>query len=323
MLETAYRNVNKLDSDSAPDGAYGPMNQAWDQSHEGKWYIELQRPGGDLIDGGVATNNTDAIARGLKIIRWGFDQQQSDGGFDCDDAFHSTSFFVESTAHALLLMHDAGYDSQFQSDVDWIKPRLLAAAEWMERPDIETVGKEHNAPYTHRRYLVGDAFGETGVLLDDPALIRHSEGYIEDGLSLQTPKGYNPEKGGYDVSYNAVGLWYAERYYSEVAHGALKSRLYAMLSKGVAWEASRINPDGSVMTEGDSRVGGDDPERDRTGATKVVAFGQVFRALDYWSLISGQPQYEQIAEKVASSAHMISRKSASISIKRDDSPRTT
>jgi hypothetical protein len=69
MMETAFRNVDKIDRDDSPDGAYGKLNRSWDATHQGQWFIEEQRSGGELIAGGVVAANTGAIKRGLGILR--------------------------------------------------------------------------------------------------------------------------------------------------------------------------------------------------------------------------------------------------------------
>jgi hypothetical protein len=299
MRHSAYRNVPRLNPESAPDGAYGPVNRAWHETHEGNWYIEEQRYGADLAAGGIATNDTAAIERALKIFEWGFKQQQSDGGFRCPDSFHSTSFFVEAVAHSLLLIEGSEYASRYRETVDGMKPKLAAAAHWMTRPANENPGREHNKPYTHRRYLVAAALGETGVLLKDRELIAHSASYIHDGIQQQDASGFNPERAGYDSSYHAVGMFFAERYYTIVADDSLRAALRTMLEKGVRWEASRIRENGEVSTEGNSRVGGARVEKGRSGKEKTVAYGTVYRAFEYWSVISGETSWSDLAKRVA------------------------
>jgi hypothetical protein len=304
MRRTAYRSVSRLDTDNAPDGAYGSVNRAWDLNHSGKWFIEEQRYGGDAISGGIATHDAEAINRGLRILKWGFDQQQPDGSFDCPDAFHSTSFFVEATAHSLLSLQASEYAGRYSSAVADLTPRLVKAALWMIRPDIEEAGKKHNQPYTHRRYLVACALGETGLLVRNERLIQQSRRYVKDGLLLQDWSGYNPEKGGADTSYNAVGVFFAERYYTIVSEGALKTRLYKMIDRAIRWEALRINPDGTIDTTGNTRVGGDQTEAGRSGSPKKIDAGHVFRCFAYWALISQDASYQDLAYKVATAAHM-------------------
>lgn len=299
MRQSAYRNVRRLNPESAPDGAYGTVNTAWDATHTGNWYIEEQRYGADLVGGGIATHDTSAIDRGLLILGWGFQQQQPDGGFRCPDAFHSTSFFVEAAAHSLLLIEASEYGGRYHDATAGMKGRLLAAAKWMTNPKNEVPGREHNQPYTHRRYLVGAALGETGVLLHNAELIGHSENYIREGIALQDPAGFNPERGGWDSSYHAVGTFYAECYYTIVAGDAIRPALRAMLEKAIRWEAGRTNAEGEVSAQGNTRVGGAREEKGRSGKTKTLAYGTIYRAFEYWSRISGDQHYHALAEKVA------------------------
>jgi len=310
MRATAYRNVARLNPEISPDGAYGSVNRAWDVAHSGPWYIEEQRYGGDLVAGGIAVDDTTAIDRGLTILRWGFQQQQADGGFRCPDAFHSTSFFVEAAAHALLLLEASHFSAQYRPEIEALKPRLQAAARWMTRPENETPGRQHNAPYTHRRYLVAAALGESGKLLNDPRLVARSADYVREGMALQSPAGFNPERGGWDSSYHAVGMLFAERFYTIVADSASRPALNRMLDRAARWEASRIGPNGEIATEGNTRVGGETTEKGRSGKAKTVAFGSVYRALYYWSRISGDVQFERLAEKVAAQGHQMHGKPA-------------
>src|SRR5258708_39662973 len=153
MQKTLYRRPDHVATDSAPSGAESTINIHWDQTHAGKWYIEQQRYGGDAVCAGVAKQDPAAIERGLKILRWGFEQQQPDGSFNCPDTFHSTSFFVEAAAHACLLLKASQYADQYASTLEWMKPRIAKAAHWMIEPAVEERGKRSNAPYGHRRFL--------------------------------------------------------------------------------------------------------------------------------------------------------------------------
>jgi hypothetical protein len=303
MLNSAYQDVANLYADSAPDGAYGPVNRAWDAGHAGKWYIEEQRPGSDLIAGGIAANNTEAIDRGLLVLNWGFAQQEPDGGFDCPDTFHSTSFFVEAVAHSLLMLQASEYSSRYSQTVADMEPKLLLAARWMTNLRNESDGGKNNRPYTHRRYLVAAALGETGILAGDASLVARSESYVREGIALQSDSGYNPELGSWDSSYHAKGLVFACRYYTIVANEEMKQTLYKMLDKAAKWEASRVHDDGRINTEGNTRVGGKRTEKGRLGKGKTVEVRQVYRAFYYWSVISGDSSYEKLAEKVALKAN--------------------
>ena len=306
MQWSAYRNVKELYTDHSTTGAYGPINRNWedkkDKDKEAKWYIEEQRYGADIIAAGIAHHDTDIIDRGIKILRWGFDQQQQDGGFECPDAFHSTSLFVEAAAHALILLHESEYTGHYITVFKELKPKLQAATRWMLRSDVLTKGKKNNAPYTHRRFLVAAALGETGVYLNNQELIERAEEFAADGIKLQSDSGYNPELGGWDSSYQAVGILYAARYYTIAASAKFRPEMYKMLDKAVKWEVTRILPDGTVDTSDNTRVGAGKKEKGRSGNTKKVDVGKVYQALYYWSRIANDESYKILAQKVAQNA---------------------
>jgi hypothetical protein len=309
MKRTAYAHPDKIAGDISPSGAKGPVNRAWEQTHSGKWYIEEQRDGAEAVSAGISQNDPEAIDRGLKILRWGFDQQQPDGGFDCPDAFHSTSFFVEASARVCLLLGASAYRDRYAAEVDWMKPRILKAALWMIRPSVEGPGRKNNSPYTHRRFLVAAALGLAGVLCDNQQLIEHSKEYIREGCALQNPVGFNPEKGGYDSSYHAVGLVFAERYYDIVADEETKKELFVMLKRANDWLRTRILPDGEVDSTGNTRTGLGQ-EKDRGGKHKKVSYAQISRTFYRWSSISGDSSYAKLADRVIEGERIFKRKFA-------------
>ena len=109
---------------AAPDGAYGPLNQAWEQGTKDHWLIEEQRYAIDAVIAGVAYHRQDLISRGEAVFNWGFRQERSDGSFNCPDRFHSMSFFVEAAAHAALLLQASDMAAQNQDWVAEAAPKL-------------------------------------------------------------------------------------------------------------------------------------------------------------------------------------------------------
>jgi hypothetical protein len=305
MKSTAYRRPDRV-APSAPDGAISNVNIKWDQDHAGNWYIEEQRYAVDAICAGIAQQDTAAVERGLKGLRWGFEQQQPDGSFNCPDAFHSASFFVEAAARACLLLSASQNGNQYASDIDWLKPRILKAARWMTEPTVEEQGKKRNIPFTHRRYLVAAALGEAGAIGGDKSLIDHSKEYIREGIALQQPDGVNPEKGGADSTYQGAGLYYAACYYNLVADDEMRSVLRPMLEKGYAWLKNQVLPDGTIDVSGNTRVGST-PEQGRNGALKKVNYGIIYRGFYQWSMISNDTDYAQLAEKVVKGEEIYKR----------------
>ncbi len=294
LRQTSYRKPDKAADQFDADGAYGPLNKAWDATHQGRWLIEEQRYGFDAIVAGISYGRQDLIDRGRKILDWGFAKERPDGSFDCPDRFHSASFFVEVAAHAGLLLQASDTRAQNQAWVDGIKPRLHAAAAWMMRPEHEGPGRAHDAPYTHRCYLDADALGETGVLLHDEAMVKRSREYIRAGLGRQDPSGFNPEKGGWDTSYHVVGLLFAMDYYTLVANDALRQEMQPMIERGMRWLQARMRPDGTVDQSGNTRTGFGQ-ERGPQGNLKRMSYGSAYRAAYDWAMITGDPAWAKRA----------------------------
>jgi hypothetical protein len=286
LLSTAYRSPDRVALDISDSGACTPVNRQWDKTHEGPWYIEQQRYAFDAVAVGLALDRQDLVARGEKILDWGFAQENPDGSFDCPDRFHSASFFIEAAAHSALLLQASKMRQANQAWIDKIKPPLRLAARWMLDAKNEKPGRAHDRPYTHRYYLDAAALGETGVLTGDEELIERSKDYIREGLTRQDPSGFNPEKGGFDTSYHAAGLFFALNYYELVADAAARRSLAPMLDKGVAWLRSRLRPDGTVEQAGNTRTGAGQ-ERGRNGTLKTMSYGSAYRAFYHWGMLKG------------------------------------
>ena len=306
MRRTAYDTGNINAPNISKTGAYGKVNQEFEKTKQGKWWIEEQRYGRDLVIAGIARKDSKKIENGLLVFKWGFGQQKDDGSWDCPDAFHSTSFFVEAVGDALILLQESKFADKYKAQIAEMKPQLLKAARWMTLLDIEAAGKKYNQQYTHRRYAVADALGLTGVLCNDKDLIAKSTEYVKDGIALQDASGFNPEKKGYDSSYHAVGVVYMERYLTMVApaiDAKLRQQLYDATEKAVNWEISRLNNDGTMNLTGNTRVVAvKEAEANRDGTLKKPAYFSTYRGIFFWSHIAGKKDLAKLADKVAEAA---------------------
>ncbi len=288
LATTAYRKPDTAADQFAADGAYGPLNRAWDSTHQGRWLIEEQRYASDAIIAGLITHRQDLIDSGRRIFDWGFRMEQPDGGFDCPDHFHSASFFIEAAAHSALLLQASDMAAQNKAWIESVAPKLNLAAHWMTDPRNEVPGRAHDAPYTHRFYLDAAAIGEAGVLTKDDALVKRSRAYIRDGIAHQRSDGANPEKLGTDTSYHVVGLLFAMNYYTLVANDDMRAQLSPMIGRGLEWISVRIRPDGTVDQSGNTRTGFGQ-ERGPQGNLKTMSYGSAYRAFFYWAAITHNP----------------------------------
>ena len=281
------------------------LNEEWEKDHSKPWFIEYQMQGGQYVSAGVILDNRDEVDWGLKIIEWGFSRMSQEGCFDHPDSYHSGAFFIESTAHALFLLQDSPMSGDFAVRIDALKPKLLAAVRHMIRPEIHAYNWPEPSPdteqrerkYAHRRYLDAAAIGETGVLCGDPELVRKSEWFVKDGIAFQKEDGVNPEKGGHDTSYQAVGIMYALRYYQLVANKRLRTEMTPMVGKGLDWLAKRISPDGSIDMSGNTRTG-PTQELSRAGKPKGQDFRAMVEAFAHWGWLTGNDKFMAVAERI-------------------------
>ncbi len=290
-------------------GAEG-LNLLHEQDPQRPWFIEYQKTGRDWVAAGLADGNRDKVRWGMKILAWGFGRMEPDGGFKHPDAYHSASFFVEAVVHAIVLLEASPWRAEFSGEVEAFKPPLLKAARWMIRPDIDALNWPADGPgprdfpqifgerrYAHRRYLDAAALGGAGLMFEDPELIRKGEWLIRNGIAMQTPEGVNPERGGPDTSYQALGLVYACRYQQLYASDGIRAELEPAIRKGFGWLLGRVGEDGRIDPTGNTRTGPDgEPSRD--GKPKGLDTLSTGAALAHWARLGGGPSVEEKARRV-------------------------
>jgi hypothetical protein len=292
-----YRGLSGRYESMMPNGA-NSVNVLWLRNQSKRWYIEEQRYGEDLIIGGLIKNDPQAIEAGFKMFDWGFTHQVDDGSFFMTgDRFHSTSFFVQAVARSLLMIQQSPYSQKYAAQVAKYKPLVHRAARWMILPNVWKVGIRRNKPYTHRRYLVATALGLTGKLTGDEKLIKYARKSIRDGLSLQRPDGVNPERDGYDSSYQMVGVVYAQRWVTYFPQDSVTPEVVVMINKSLLWQQTRILPSGEISTKGNTRTDGQ--EKGRSGKIKGIDRRSALRGFAYWASVTGSQKWEENARKIA------------------------
>lgn len=272
------------------------INADWEKDRSRPWFVELQREGVRWIQAGLAHDDGDSIAWGLKQLQWGFRQIRPDGSFDCPDAFHSASFLLESTSHALLLLGASSRAAEFHDQIESMRPPLLACARWMTSPANDKPA-ERQRIYTHRRFLLGCGLMECGMLARDAAIRERAVFYIDDGVRLQREDGAFPEKGGHDSSYHAVGLIYLQRLLLLAPPELIKPSWTEAATRGTGWLRGRIDGNGSVSAEGNTRTG-NGQEKGRSGTLKQVNLPEVATTLLYRHRSTRDEEWLTLARKV-------------------------
>ena len=297
ILKTANRNPKGTALDLNENGAYGDKNKAHDVTKLGPWFIDNQKPGADVIIAGIYKSDADAIGRGIKILKWGFNQQREDGSYTSGDVYHTVSYFLAVASRAVLHLKNSKFESQFTEDISYLKIGIEKTANWLIQKNVEEPGLKIDAPYVHRFYMNGVALGLSGVLLNREDLILRSRELIKQGLARQNPDGSNPEKGGTDTSYHALGLYFAAQYDSIVADAGFKKDLRAMGEKGAKWLASKVLENGDIDASENTRTGPNGEKRYGT-ELKTITYLMIYKSLAYWGRILNAPDLTQAAKKV-------------------------
>ncbi len=100
--------------------------------------------------------------------------------------------------------------------------------------------------FAHRFWLYAAALGNGGELAGDARLLAIAGEFARRGMLIQRANGIDPEKGGFDVGYQAAGLVFAARYLVVTDSEAKRAGIASMLRKGVGWLASRVEANGDV-----------------------------------------------------------------------------
>jgi hypothetical protein len=281
------------------DGASG-VNAEWERGRYAAMFIEEQRHGEEAVLAGIVHHDPELWRLGVREFAWGFAHQGPEGNFpQSADPFHSTSFFVEGTAHLILVLRGAAESGvrlppHLLGELDSFLPRLHEAAAWMASDAVWHAGVASDAPYTHRRFLVASALGLTAVLTGDRRLAKLARGALALGLEAQRTNGVFPELGGFDSSYQARGLVYAEHYLAWVPDAP--SSLAPAIARGLAWERTRIFGSGKVSIVGNTRANG--AMLDHNGPKRVV-YPMVASALAWWGLASHRAAELKLAARVS------------------------
>lgn len=297
MLKSAHRNSKATALDLNQNGAYGNKNITYDTIKSGPWFIDNQKTGMDAVITGIYKKDEDAIRRGLKILKWGFDQQKQDGSYTSNDTYHAVSYFLASASRAVLHLKKSEYNSRFEDEIDYLTSRIEKSINWLVQNKIEKPGLNIDLSYIHRYYMNSTAVGFSGILLNRNDLILHSQHFIKIALAKQNQDGSNPEKGGTDTSYHALGLYFAAQYFTAVADAALKEKLVQMGEKGSNWLKSKVLPNGDIDSSENTRTGTTGEKRYGT-ETKSVTYFMIYKSLAYWGYILNRSDLTETAENV-------------------------
>jgi len=279
----------------AHNGAVG-VNADYEAGKCSQWFIEMQRAGGDFIQSSIAGSaDPTLMALGIKTIKWGFSKQKPDGSFaGSGNLYHSSSLFLDAALRATLLMKESD-PTKYSATIKDFSKHIVKGMDYMIK--MKKSGDKENKPFGHRNWVFAAINQMTAKLTGNSQWEKYAEEYVKAGLSFQKPDGNNPEKGGYDVSYQTLGVLYAEKWYVNSENAQLKKRVAKMIEKALKWEKTHISDTGEVEVGASTRIG--EGHVGRGGGEKKVDVKSLVEAYAFAAGITGNAEYNQTADLVA------------------------
>jgi arylsulfatase A-like enzyme len=269
----------------------------------GRWYqVGLQRAGCWYMIAGIMAGDRERVDLAWRAVDLAFAHQVEDGGFlsvkrpdrrehDFDQRIETTYFFMQELGHALLLLQQSPLEPEYRERIAALRPGLQHAMEFLLSG---LAGIEAKVGHTANRLLIAaKAFALNGVLLEDERFQEAARYLIGVALERRDEDGVFFEGGGRDSSYNAVCLLMAQ----VIDLFMPDPRIAAAMRPAMAWQLTRIHPDGEVSIEGNTRTG-TGAERNRQGGVKTVNYREVGLALLYYGLREDEPELVALAGRV-------------------------
>lgn len=270
-----------------------------------KWYeAGMQRGGCRMLIGAVLDGDAARAEAAWKAVEVTFAHQLEDGGFESNlkpgDTFPPTKvervetacFFLQEMARAILVIEASPMSAQFKERIEALRPKLKHAGEFIESGRTALVWK---VGHTANRLLIGaKAFGLCGVVLKDEGLKASAVKLIEEALKRRDEGGVFIENQGRDSSYDAVCLLMAQVLGIYLPHPALEDAT----QKTMAWLRTRVQEDGRVETEGNTRTGVGKEASALAGHPKQVNYPEVAQTFAFYGMLHDDAEYIELAKKV-------------------------
>ncbi|MCA9200114.1 MAG: hypothetical protein KDA87_21395, partial [Planctomycetales bacterium] len=237
------------------------------------------------------------IRQGMLIESWGLKQQAADGSFPkTGDAVHSTSLFLEATGRAILLARAYQHPQLQQIEQHW-SPRMIKMAEWINQPEVSEPKRDVNLePFTHRYFLRGLGLLLASRVARNEQFDQQAIEFVRQGLQQQQADGTLPERNGFDLSYQSLGMNYAGRFYFWTNDKEVQTQIANMLSQSLPIIDDHIDDAGIVRLDDSSRSN----ETSRSGKAKRFDYFNAVQAYLLAERITSQKRYREIAELLAS-----------------------
>ncbi|MGX1690955.1 hypothetical protein [Brevundimonas naejangsanensis] len=272
-------------------------NPASPSSSEG-WYVESHAIGFRLLLRAYHYCDPEISEKAWDVLEYPLNHQETDGGIEgASDAFHTTSLYAAALADAILV--DDVVSLGGQPDRARMISQFRQLMIWMQAEDVAARGQHHNMPFAHRKWLLAYLFLAFDKI--DPADNHREESsardYLQQAIETTWPDGTAPERGGFDVGYQAVSLMFAAKVMMLLPR---ESSHKVRVGESVRHIAERLKqqiaPEGSITVAGSTRTL---REIGRSGNIKTIPYREITSGLLFASTVLNDPSYRELGDVVA------------------------
>ena len=279
------------------------------------FHVRFQTGISPLADYAVARENLTALDQAIRATEYSFAHQRPAGDFTlvipanmanqppptAADLTSGVAFFLASAGPALLAFDESDWyrnaaaTAPHRARVAALRPAVQRAATWLVQQQRTLAAYDSLAP--NRLYFDALAYYSLGRYLNDEPTRQVGVRFARQAIRAQHGRGYYQEGGGYDSSYQGVGLAMGFRLLTLLpATESLRADLWNSLSCGTNWQASRVLASGEISTQGNTRVfpGGEA----FLGTEKQVAWTSTMLACWDMYYLTGLDQYRELATRL-------------------------
>lgn len=277
-----------------------------------KTYIHVRFQMGvhHLANYALAAKTPDALEKFVRAIEYAFAHQTDQGDFEFvmpaslakqhalneADRASATAFFLSSSVYGLYAIRTSTWAQQTPelrpliTRLTQIERKLPSSLAYLSRQRAILERADQQAP--NRLLINALAFVALGKILGNQEAVDLGRHFSNLASQQIHASGYFIEGGGYDSSYNGVSTATAFRLAALEPSDSLRTSA----ERAMAWQVTRITPEGEIMMDGNTRV----HTNGETffGQRKTMDVPHTLEALAWSSIGSGGPKHEALATKV-------------------------